>query len=90
MMRFSRLSATSAARAAAARRAMASSAAEPGPVSDPDKEPRFLEMVKMYFDRAAALTDLDKGLLEVIKGCNSVLRVAFPLRRDDGRIEVRI
>eukprot|EP00742_Colponemidia_sp_Colp-10_P000053 GILJ01000059.1.p1 GENE.GILJ01000059.1~~GILJ01000059.1.p1 ORF type:complete len:540 (+),score=110.88 GILJ01000059.1:222-1622(+) len=43
-------------------------------------------MVKIFFDRAAKHTTMDKGLLEVIKGCNSVLRVSFPLRRKDGTI----
>lgn len=61
----------------------------PGPVTNPDEEPRFLEMVKMYFDRASAHTAIDKGLLEVIKGCNAVLRVSFPIKRDDGSVEVR-
>lgn len=42
----------------------------------------------MNFDKAAKHTGIDPGLLEVIKGCNSVLRVSFPLRRDDGTIEV--
>jgi len=53
-----------------------------------DGEPRFLEMVKLYFDRAAVQTKLDLGILEVIKQCNNVIRVSFPIRRDNGRIEV--
>lgn len=60
----------------------------PGPIDDPEREPRFLEMVKMNFDLAAPLTDIDRGLLETVKGCNSVVRVSFPIRRDDGTIEV--
>ena len=32
-------------------------------------------MVKIYFDRAAALTKLEPGILAVIKECNNVLRV---------------
>jgi len=32
-------------------------------------------MVKLFFDRAAALTNLDPGMLEVIKQCNNVIRV---------------
>jgi hypothetical protein len=55
-------------------------------------EPRFLEMVKLNFDMAAKrlveLDGMDPGMLEVIKGCNAVLRVSFPLRRDNGVIEV--
>jgi len=54
-----------------------------------DQEPRFLEMVKMNFDKAAGMVQTpDPGLLEVIKGCNSVLRVSFPVKRDNGKIEV--
>lgn len=53
-----------------------------------DAEPRFLEMVKMNFNNAAKYTGIDPGLLEVIKACNSLLRVNFPLRRDDGSTEV--
>ena len=53
-----------------------------------DAEPRFLEMVKMNFDTAAKLSGIEPGLLEVIKACNSLLRVNFPLHRDDGSTEV--
>lgn len=59
-----------------------------GPVTDPEQEPRFLEMTKLNFDKAATYTSIDKGVLEVIKACNSLVRVSFPLRRDDGSIEV--
>jgi len=60
-----------------------------GPAEE-DEEPRFLEMVKLNFDKAAGILskEYDAGLLEVIKGCNSVLRVQFPLRRDDDTIEI--
>jgi glutamate dehydrogenase (NAD(P)+) len=59
-----------------------------GPVSDPNAEPRFLEMVKIFFDRAASISGIEPGLLSVIKGCNSVLRVQIPHRRPDGSVEV--
>lgn len=49
---------------------------------------RFFKQVNTAFDRAAAFTRFDKGLLAQIKICNSVLRIAFPIERDDGRIEV--
>jgi hypothetical protein len=52
-------------------------------------EPRFLEMVKINYDKASKVAKLEKDLSEVIKACNSLLRVNFPLRRDDGSIEVR-
>ncbi len=48
----------------------------------------FLEQVNASFDRGAAYTDHDRRLLEQIKACNSVYYVSFPLRRDDGTIDV--
>ncbi len=48
----------------------------------------FLDQVNQNFDRAAAFTKHDPTLLSQIKACNSVYKMAFPLRRDDGRIEV--
>ncbi len=47
----------------------------------------FFDAVCNNFDRAAAFTSFDKGLLEQIKQCNSVLRLHFPVRIGD-RIEV--
>mmetsp|Transcript_17595 Transcript_17595/g.35229 ORF Transcript_17595/g.35229 Transcript_17595/m.35229 type:complete len:490 (+) Transcript_17595:132-1601(+) len=58
------------------------------PLDSIEEEPRFLDMVKMNFDNASKHTDMDAGLLEQIVTCNSVLRVSFPIRRDDGKIEV--
>lgn len=40
----------------------------------------FLTSVNHYFDKAAALTGLPKGLLDQIKCCNSIVRFAFPIR----------
>jgi len=48
----------------------------------------FLAQVNRSFDRAAARTGLPTGLLAQIRECNSVYRLAFPLKRDDGSIEV--
>ena len=48
----------------------------------------FFDEVNHYFDQAAAFTDYPAGLLDQIRGCNSVYRFDFPLRRQDGRIEV--
>jgi len=48
----------------------------------------FFEEVNQYFDQAAAFTAYPPGLLEQIRGCNSVYRFDFPLRRDNGQIEV--
>ncbi len=48
----------------------------------------FFEQVNINFDRAAALTDHAPGLLEQIKAINSVIHFTFPLKRDDGSIQV--
>ncbi len=48
----------------------------------------FFDEVTQYFDQAAAFTDYPPGLLDQIRGCNSVYRFDFPLRRADGRIDV--
>ena len=48
----------------------------------------FFDEVNQYFDQAAAFTDYPPGLLEQIRGCNSIYRFDFPLRRQDGHIEV--
>jgi glutamate dehydrogenase (NAD(P)+) len=48
----------------------------------------MFEQVNKYFDKAAAYLDHPPGLLSQIKACNSVYRMQFPLKRDDGSIEV--
>lgn len=48
----------------------------------------FFEQVNLMFERAAAHTDHPSGLLEQIKICNNICRVEFPIKRDDGEIEV--
>jgi glutamate dehydrogenase (NAD(P)+) len=58
-----------------------------GPKLDENQEPRFLEQVKLFFDRAASRTNIPAEYLNVIKACNSVIRFNIPLKRDDGTIE---
>ena len=48
----------------------------------------FFRQVNRGFDRAAALTDHDPTLLNQIKACNSVYHMSFPIKRDNGSIEV--
>ena len=48
----------------------------------------FFEQVNRNFDKAAAFTGHDPHLLSLIKTCNSVYHLTFPLRRDNGEIEV--
>ena len=47
----------------------------------------FFDSVCKSFDKAARFTAFDKGILEQIKQCNSVLRMNFPVRIGD-RVEV--
>jgi glutamate dehydrogenase (NAD(P)+) len=49
--------------------------------------PMFAQVNK-YFDKAASYLDLEPGLLAAIKACNSVYKMQFPLKRDDGTIEI--
>lgn len=48
----------------------------------------FFESVGTSFDKAAKFTKWDPGILEQIKACNSVYRMRFPVKMDDGHIEV--
>ena len=48
----------------------------------------FFQSVERSFDKAAKFTKVDHGILEQIKACNSVLQMRFPIKRDDGTIEV--
>ncbi len=48
----------------------------------------FFQSVERSFDKAAAFTSFDPGILEQIKACNSVYQMRFPVKRDDGSIEV--
>jgi len=48
----------------------------------------FLEQVNQSFDRAAQLTRHDPTLLASMRACKNVLYTSFPLKRDDGTIEV--
>src|SRR5207244_8089603 len=44
----------------------------------------FVDTVNVYFDRAAALTEYPRSLLDQIKACNSVYSFQFPIRREGG------
>lgn len=48
----------------------------------------FFQSVERSFDKAAKFTNWDPGVLEQIKACNSVYQMRFPVKMDDGRIEV--
>ncbi len=48
----------------------------------------FFQSVEKSFDKAAKFTKWDLGILEQIKACNSVYQMRFPIKRDNGTIEV--
>lgn len=48
----------------------------------------FFGAVEKSFDKAAAFTKWNKGILEQIRACNSVYQMRFPVKMDDGSIEV--
>ena len=48
----------------------------------------FLDQVNRIFDEAAKHTGHEPTLLQQIKACNAVIQFNFPIRRDDGTLEV--
>lgn len=52
------------------------------------KDYSFFQSVEKSFDKASKFTKWDHGILEQIKACNSVYQMRFPIKRDDGTIEV--
>lgn len=48
----------------------------------------FFQSVEKSFDKAAKFTRWEKGILEQIKACNSIYSMRFPVKMDDGSIEV--
>jgi glutamate dehydrogenase (NAD(P)+) len=53
-----------------------------------EKNYSFFGAVEKSFDKAAQFTKWEKGVLEQIKACNAVYQMRFPIKRDDGSIEV--
>ena len=53
-----------------------------------EKNYSFFGAVEKSFDKAAKFTKWEKGILEQIKACNAVYQMRFPIKRDDGNIEV--
>src|SRR3954468_19649946 len=49
---------------------------------------RFLDQVNAAFDRAAGFTSHPPTLLANIKACKNLFYTSFPIKRDDGTIEV--
>jgi len=48
----------------------------------------FFESVEKSFDKASKFTSWEQGILDQIKACNSIYSMRFPVKMDDGHIEV--
>src|SRR5690606_28665983 len=48
----------------------------------------FFGAVEKSFDKAAKFTKWEQGILTQIKACNAVYRMRFPIKRDEGSIEL--
>ena len=48
----------------------------------------FFEAVEKSFDKASKFTKWESGILDQIKACNAVYRMRFPIKRDNGIVEV--
>lgn len=53
-----------------------------------DKQYSFFGAVERSFEKAAKFTKWESGVLSQIKICNAVYQMRFPIKRDDGSIEV--
>ena len=53
-----------------------------------ETEYSFFAATIRSFDKAAVFTNWDRGVLGQIKACNAVYRMRFPIKRDDGTVEV--
>ncbi|KAJ1953929.1 NADP-dependent glutamate dehydrogenase [Linderina pennispora] len=54
-----------------------------------DNEPKFLQAVGMYFDRAAKYSNATAETLKHIKATDSVLSVTFPVEKDGKTVMIR-
>jgi len=48
----------------------------------------FFDQVNRMFNDAAAYTDYKRGVLHQIRACDNIIRFEFPVKRDDGSIQV--
>jgi len=53
-----------------------------------NEEYSFFQSVERSFDKASKFTSWETGILEQIKACNSIYSMRFPVKMDDGHIEV--
>lgn len=51
-------------------------------------EPRLLEQVEAFFDRASLKSGIPVDYLSYIKACDNIIRFTIPLKRDNGTLEL--
>ena len=56
-------------------------------VVDGKTEPKFLDQVQLYFNRASELTNINPDILRYIMACDRVLRIQFPVKLDNGQVK---
>ena len=56
------------------------------PGLDENGEPRFLENVKLFLNRAAGKTNIPPDIKDIIESCSSVIRFNIPLVMDSGEL----
>lgn len=52
------------------------------------EEVNFFEQVEAYIDMAAQYTDCPKDILNQVRANNTMVHINFPIKRDDGSVEV--
>ena len=62
------------------------------PAEKPGKgeEPRFLDNVNKFVDKATKYSQIGEDLTNLIKSCDNLIRFNIPVRMDDGKIETII
>ena len=65
-----------------------STASERDASADNDPEPSFRDMISIYANEAAKLCGIPANQFEAMQKCSAVTRITFPLRRDDGSVEM--
>lgn len=62
--------------------------ATPPPNAEAESAHGFFSQVNRMFADAAVHTDHDRGILHQIRACDNIIRFEFPIKRDDGTIQV--
>lgn len=53
-----------------------------------EKQDKFYQSVLEFYDKAAGVSNIPQGILDQIRGCNSVYKMNFPVQFGKGKIKV--